>query len=128
MRVYSKSDTASYASTNGFISILNGSSQYQAMRLPTANIPNNTVAPLFEDLCNNGSAYPPQGIFYQFNAANTSVTYEYYESRPGAQDQIYHFTVVYDSTQPGVFKYTYYAVGGIADGGLNAAVGMQGGE
>lgn len=126
MHMYSQMDTTSYASTNGYISIQNGSSQYQAMQLPDAHIPNNTVAPFFDDLYVYGDAVSPrQGIFYQFNAANTNVTFEYYVGRNGTA-QLYHFTVGYNSLVPGVFTYTYYSTGGASDEGLYASVGSQG--
>lgn len=55
----------------------------------------------------------------------TGVTYEYVLSRAGSPTETYHFTVGYDSTVPGVFTYTYYAVGQ-GDDGEFASVGIQG--
>lgn len=129
MQMYGQSSPNTYPSTNGYISILQGSSQYQAMQLPASNIPNNTVAPFFDDLYLYGTSGPQEGIFYQYNSAQTAITYEFYLSRAGQQNmEVFHFTVKYDSTQPGIFVYTYYSVGGANDDGLYAAVGTQGRE
>ena len=125
MRMYGQLDNHSFPSTNGLLSIQYGSSQYQAETLPDENIPNNTVCPFFDDLYLYGTSSPQQGIFYQFNTANTAVTYEYYLARAGTAGQIYHFTVFYDSTQPGIFTITYYSTG-INDNGEYASVGIQG--
>ena len=129
MRVYSQTSQQSYASTNGYLSILEGSSQYEAQQFPDDAIPNNTVAPFFDDLFLYGGQSPRQGIFYQINAAQTSVQYEYYLQRANnTGNPPYHFIVAYDSAQPGIFTYTYYSVGPANDSGSHAAVGMQGGK
>lgn len=80
------------------------------------------------DLALNQPSSPQDGIFYQFNAAQTAITYEYYLERVGDASYKYHFTVAYDSSIPGIFTYTYYSAGGSTDNGVYAAVGMQGGE
>lgn len=98
--------------------------QYQVQALPDPHIPNNTVVPYLADLYISGSANPVQGIWYQANS--TGVTIEYYTSRYQAASEIYHFTVSYVTTKPGVYVYTYYSTGGAADDGLHAAVGAQG--
>jgi hypothetical protein len=128
MRMYAQTSTQTYASTNGYLSILEGSSQYEAMQFPTDTIPNNTVAPFFDDLYLYGGQTPMQGIFYQFNRAQTAVSYEYYLQRAGNNGAPYHFIIAYDSAVPGVFTYTYYSVGPSSDDGEYAAVGMQGGK
>ncbi|KAK4988622.1 hypothetical protein LTR50_003805 [Elasticomyces elasticus] len=121
MVMYSSNDTKSYASTNGFLSILSGSSQYQPQALPDPNIPSSTACPFFDDLC----LFPAlgQGIFYQLDAANTSITYEFYLGRAGLPNDLYHFLLHYSTAAPGVFTYAYYAVG---NGGATASVGIQG--
>ncbi|KAK5729630.1 hypothetical protein LTR17_011817 [Elasticomyces elasticus] len=125
MRIYSVSSSNAFASTNGYISLLYGQAQYQTQALPNSHIPNNTVVPWLDDLYISGSASPRQGIFYQAN--DTGVTFEYYVGRyQGTASQIYHFTVDYHVANPGVFLYTYYMTGGVADNGINAAVGVQG--
>ncbi|TKA24245.1 hypothetical protein B0A50_06009 [Salinomyces thailandicus] len=125
MNIYGQQDTTAYASTNGYISILSGSSQYQVEALPDSHIPNNTVAAFFDDLYLVGASNPQQGIFYAFGKGNTNVTFEYYVGRNGTS-QIYHFLVDYDSAKPGVFVYTYIATGGASDQGIYAGVGTQG--
>jgi hypothetical protein len=63
-----------------------------------------------------------QGIFYETTA--TTVTYEYRLGRGGTYET-YHFTVSYDSTNPGVFVYRYYEVGQDQGSG-SANIGIQG--
>ncbi|KAK1056656.1 hypothetical protein LTR74_014769 [Friedmanniomyces endolithicus] len=127
LRIYSVQNATAFASTNGYISLLNGQAQYQAQSFPDSHIPNNTVAPWLDDLYIFGAASPQQGIFYQVNSAGNGVTFEYYVGRyQGAAGQVYHFTVDYSTLRPGVFVYTYYATGGSGDDGVHAAVGMQG--
>lgn len=126
MRMYSARDTWTYASTNGYISLESGSSQYSNQPFPASNIPANAVAPFFDDLYLVGDSKPQTGIFYEIS--DTAVTYEYYLNRGGNNgvvdtSEVFHFTVAYDSTQPGIFTYTYYEMG---DNGQYAAVGMQG--
>jgi hypothetical protein len=124
--MYAQTDTRTYANINGFISLHEGSPQYQPAALPVSYLPNNTVAPFFDDLYMFGQPTPQQGIFYQFNAANTSVTYEYYVSRALKATEKFHFTVQYDSALPGVFVFTYLETGGATDHGSTCAVGVQG--
>lgn len=94
--------------------------------MPDADIPPSTACPLFNDLficrsdCDDG-----QGIYYEFNDANTTVTYEWVASRSSDTTQQYQFVVFYDSALPGVFTYTYYIVGP-GNNGQTASVGIQG--
>ena len=128
VQMYSKTDNTLHASTNGYVSIFSGSSQYQIYQagpLPNTHIPNNTVLPYGSDLYLYGSSYPPQGIFYQTGLTN--VTLEYYLGRYQSNGT-YHFTVAYDLTKPGIFVYTYYTVGGSSDNGALGVVGTQGSE
>ncbi|KAK6397334.1 hypothetical protein LTR65_006308 [Meristemomyces frigidus] len=126
VQIYSQQSPTTYMSTNGFISIVNGSSQYQPAALPDAHIPNNTVAPFFDDLYLYGNSNPQQGIFYQLSAAGTNVTYEYYIGRGARLSEIFHFTIDYNSLMPGVFVYTYYLAGNTTDDGISASIGTQG--
>ncbi|QIX00741.1 hypothetical protein AMS68_006258 [Peltaster fructicola] len=125
MTMYSVTSPQTYASTNGYISMSNGSSQYQANPLPFSGIPNTTVCPLFDDLYLRGNASPTQGIFYQISS--TGVTYEYYIGTVNSTTAIAHFTVGYSTTTPGVFTYTYYNIenGG---NGATSVIGSQGCE
>lgn len=125
MNMYGQTDTNAYASSNGYVSILEGSSQYQVEPLPDSHIPANTLAAFFDDLYLYGVSSPQQGVWYQFNAAQTAVTVEYYVARAGAMDEIYHFLVSYDSAASGIFQIAYLAVGNGNDG-ATAVVGAQG--
>ncbi|KAI6848354.1 hypothetical protein KC332_g7430 [Hortaea werneckii] len=123
INLYAQADTLVHASTNGYLSILAGSSQYQVEPFPDSHIPANSVAAFFDDLYLVGSSDAQQGIFYA--VGSTNVTFEYYLGRNGT-DQIYHFLVDYDSATPGVFVYTYLQTGGTSDMGIYAGVGTQG--
>jgi len=137
MQLYGNSFSRTFPSSNGYIGLNRGSSQFQINRFPYSAIPENTIAPFFDDLFLYGRKNPRQGIYYQIDGGK--VTYEWYVGR-SAQAQadkdrlsqsIYHFTMAYDSAVPNTFVYTYYAVGSTAqnDVGVNgayAAVGMQG--
>lgn len=126
MQMYAQTNTRTYASTNGYLSLGYGSSQYAASELPVDYLPNNTVAVFLDDLYLYRAVEPEQGIFYQFNGDQTAITYEYYLALAGEPSHAYHFTVAYDSAQPGVFTYEYFQTGGAADNGMYAAVGSQG--
>jgi hypothetical protein len=126
MSMYAQSSTATYASTNGFLSILSGSAQYQPAPFPMTYLPNNTVAPFMDDLYLYGTSTPQDGIWYQFNAGRTAVTYEYFLERAGDVSYPFHFTVGYDSVSPGVFVFTYYSTGGPNDNGVYCSIGTQG--
>lgn len=65
----------------------------------------------------------PQGIYYEIDGS--VVTFEYYLSHYDAPGQYYHYLIIYDSNNPGVFKFKYLQ---ISDGGSSATVGIQGCE
>jgi hypothetical protein len=137
IQVYANSSQRTFASSNGYIALDRGSSQFQVNRFPYSTIPENAIAPFFDDLMLYSRKQPRQGIYYQIDGGK--VTWEWFVGR-SAQAQadkdrlsksIYHFTMVYDSAAPNTFMYTYYAVGSAAqqDWGANgsyAAVGIQG--
>ncbi|KAF2723443.1 hypothetical protein K431DRAFT_301696 [Polychaeton citri CBS 116435] len=126
MKIYSSAASITWPSTNGFISIGEGSIAFEPQQLPTDQLPANTICPYWDDLYKSEGT--EQGIFYQFNAANTSITYEYYIGHAGypTADPV-HFTVTYDSFMPGVFVYHYYGTGnGQTADGVLASVGTQG--
>jgi hypothetical protein len=139
IQLYGTSSPRTFASSNGYIGLNRGSSQFQVNRFPYSAIPENTIAPFFDDLELYGKKNPRQGLYYQIDGGK--VTFEWYVGRSGQTDadkvrlstSIYHFTMAYDSAVPNTFVYTYYAMGNSAqqDDGMNgayAAVGMQGRE
>ncbi|THW37138.1 hypothetical protein D6D21_08400 [Aureobasidium pullulans] len=122
MRIYQGSSTKTFPSTNGLLSLDQGSIIYNnAPGLPNQFLPPNTAAPFFDDLIKNGDNLD-MGIFFQTTA--TTVTYEYRLARGGTYEN-YHFTLSYDSTKPGVFVYRYYEIGGDQGSG-SANIGIQG--
>ncbi|KAK4497226.1 hypothetical protein PRZ48_011676 [Zasmidium cellare] len=125
MTIYTTSSPRTYFSTNGFLALLAGSSQYQVQQLPTPWLPNATVLPLWDDLFvyRQGGQTPTQGMWYQLS--DDGVVYEWYVARAGVEATIYHFTLSYNYTTPGVFEYRYYLTGGEEEGAY-ASVGMQG--
>jgi hypothetical protein len=137
IQLYGTSSPRTFASSNGYIGLNRGSSQFQVNQFPYSAIPENTIAPFFDDLELYGKKNPRQGLYYQIDGGK--VTFEWYVGRSGQTDadkarlsqSIYHFTMAYDSAVPNTFVYTYYAVGSSAmqDAGVNgayAAVGIQG--
>lgn len=138
IQLFGVSSSRTFASSNGYVGLNRGSSQYQVNRFPITSIPENSIAPFFDDLMVHGKKNPRQGIYYQIEGAK--VTYEWYVGRSGLSEpdkarysrSIYHFTLEYDSATPNTFIYTYYSVGSsaadIGDQGVNgavAAVGIQ---
>lgn len=82
------------------------------------------MCPYFDDLYYYADRSDGEGIYYSFNSANTTVTYEFVLSR-GGTNELYQFTVFYDSAVPGVFTFIYYQTGQGNDG-ETASVGTQG--
>ncbi|KAK6005862.1 hypothetical protein QM012_007504 [Aureobasidium pullulans] len=122
MTIYGGSSNATFPSTNGLLTLVSGTTDYDSTPgLPNPYIPLYAAAPFFDDLFKSGSDLD-QGIFYDYTA--TAVTYEYRLTRAGTTET-YHFTVSYDSTNPGVFIYRYYDVGQ-DQGSASAAIGIQG--
>ncbi|KAI5248420.1 hypothetical protein E4T42_05659 [Aureobasidium subglaciale] len=122
MKIYSGSSAKSFPSTNGLLTLIDSSTTYDnAGGLPNPYIPIYAAAPFFDDLIKFGENNDA-GIFYQ--TTSTSVIYEYRLARAGTYET-YHFTVSYDSTQPGIFVYRYYDIGGDQGSG-SAAIGIQG--
>lgn len=136
--LYGSSSQRTFPSSNGYIGLNRGSSQFQVRQFPNTAIPENTIAPFFDDLMLYGKKSPRQGLYYQIEGG-TKVTFEWYVGRmaqlPADQERlsksIYHFTVAYDSAAPNSFVFTYYQVGNSSTGddgvnGATAVVGMQG--
>ncbi|KAI5277000.1 hypothetical protein E4T47_00019 [Aureobasidium subglaciale] len=122
MKIYSVSSAKSFPSTNGLLTLIDSSTTYDnAGGLPNPYIPIYAAAPFFDDLIKFGENNDA-GIFYQ--TTSTSVIYEYRLARAGTYET-YHFTLSYDSTQPGIFVYCYYDIGG-DQGSSSAAIGIQG--
>ncbi|KAF6217629.1 hypothetical protein HO133_006731 [Letharia lupina] len=147
MRMFDHSSEIVWVSTNGILSLDNGTREYDNECLPSIgneDYPSDPVPPY--------SAFPywddtyiyagqPQGIYYQYGHGPTNnitsaqagappatnVTFEYYLSHccgngDGGNEKYYHYTVFYDSLSPGIFTYRYYQIS--ADG-ASATVGMQ---
>jgi len=138
MNLYGSTSRLVFPSSNGYIGLNRGSSQFQVRQFPNSAIPENTVAPFFDDLMLYGNKNPRQGLYYQIEGGS-KVTFEWYVGRsaqlPANQtmlsQSIYHFTMAYDSAVPNTFVYTYYQMGNASMGdegvnGASAAVGMQG--
>lgn len=127
MVLYGRSSVNTFASTNGVLSILFGTGQYEnAATLPTSQVtegdnetPLTALFPFWDDLAipEGTSDY---GIYYQLS--DTGVTYEFYLTRTG-QMVLFHFTVEYTYSNPGVAVFTYYEMD---DPGDVATVGAQG--
>ncbi|CAF9936274.1 MAG: hypothetical protein ALECFALPRED_006750 [Alectoria fallacina] len=146
MRMFDHSSNIVWVSSNGILSLDNGTREYDNECLPSIgneDYPNDPVPPY--------SAFPywddtyiyagqPQGIYYTYGNGlqnnittqadappATNVTFEYYLSHccgngDGGNEKYYHYTVFYDSLSPGVFTYRYYQ---ISENGTSATVGIQ---
>ena len=79
------------------------------------------VFALWDDTCI--LAGRSQGIYYQVDG--TIITFEFSFSRPQDAAQYYHYLIIYDSNQPGVWTIKYLEV---SDQGTSATVGVQGGK
>ncbi|CAD6591452.1 MAG: hypothetical protein ASARMPRED_005395 [Alectoria sarmentosa] len=146
MRMFEHSSNIVWVSSNGILSLDNGTREYDNECLPSIgneDYPNDPVPPY--------SAFPywddtyiyagqPQGIYYTYGNGlqnnittqadappATNVTFEYYLSHccgngDGGNEEYYHYTVFYDSLSPGIFTYRYYQISG---NGTSATVGIQ---
>jgi hypothetical protein len=124
---YSGSYSTAFASTNGLLSFVEGSAQFEDVRLPTTDIPTFALAPFWDDTAMFGNETNRQGIYYQYDASG--VTIEYYLSRPYTATINFHYTVSYAYASPGVYVIQYLNVDDVHnDQGYIASVGMQGGE
>jgi hypothetical protein len=64
-----------------------------------------------------------QGVYYE--VIDETVTFEWLLSRSGNSSDLYQFQLLYNSAQPGIVKYRYFATG---NGGSTASIGVQGCE
>ncbi|GIZ37886.1 hypothetical protein CKM354_000131600 [Cercospora kikuchii] len=125
LQVYGSSFTTAFASTNGIMTFGEGTTQFQNLQLPAANIPAYAVVPFWDDTAMFGNETITQGIFYQNDT--TGVTFEFYLSRPQDTSLIFHYTISYAFPNPGVFVYSYFdADSAHHDDGSFSTVGMQG--
>ena len=95
MTLYGSTSRKVFPAINGYIGLNRGSSQFQVNRFPNSAIPENTVAPLFDDLMLYANKNPRQGLYYQIEGG-TKVTFEWYMGpqravgrRPGAAEPEY---------------------------------------
>ncbi|WPA97887.1 uncharacterized protein RHO25_002498 [Cercospora beticola] len=125
LQVYGSSFTTAFASTNGIVTFGEGTTQFQNLQLPAANVPAYAVVPFWDDTAMFGNETITQGIFYQNDT--TGVTFEFYLSRPQDTSLIFHYTISYAFSNPGVFVYSYFdADSAHNDDGSFSTVGMQG--
>jgi hypothetical protein len=102
--------------------LITGTSSYDTgPGLPNPYIPIYAAAPFFDDLIKNADNLD-EGIFYEITS--TTVTYEYRLGRGGTYE-LYHWTISYDTTVPGILTYRYYDVGQ-DQGSASANIGIQG--
>ncbi|KAH0432026.1 peptidase s8 and s53 subtilisin kexin sedolisin [Colletotrichum camelliae] len=120
--VFGSYETTVYASSNGFLSLYEGSGTYGNQPLPSSNIPPVSILPFWDDLF---ISPPSQVVQYQIfgsNAGSRNVTFEWVAEHFGESNQFYHFTVTFEEAQPGIVTYRYYTT---SDKGGSATVGVQ---
>lgn len=116
-----------FITTNGVISINQGSIEWRETTLPADVLPDVSILAYWDDLL----IYPgtPQGIYYEITgtAPNRKVTFEFYHSHYLDNLQYFHFAMEFYEAQQGVTLFKYYEVGaGTTFGnGRSATVGAQ---
>ncbi|KAI8165730.1 hypothetical protein KHU50_007014 [Colletotrichum sp. SAR 10_65] len=114
--------TTVYASSNGFLSLYEGSTAYDNEPLPSDEIPPVSILPFWDDLRIQS---PSQAVQYQVfgsDAGSRNVTFEWVAVHLGQSSQFYHFTATFEEAQPGIVTYRYYTT---YDQGESATVGVQ---
>ncbi|KAM0229673.1 hypothetical protein ACHAP5_011583 [Fusarium lateritium] len=126
--VFGLSSTTVYISTNGFISLEQGSISFNNRELPSNAAPSISIMPYWDDLyvsdivtCGTGITYE----VYETSRGNT-FTVEYYLGSAGdGGETTNHFTVNFYEQIPGLVRYVYYKR---HRNGESATVGVQNGE
>ncbi|KAF0329587.1 peptidase s8 and s53 subtilisin kexin sedolisin [Colletotrichum asianum] len=120
--VFGSNATTVYVSSNGFLSLYEGSTAYENKPLPSDEIPPVSILPFWDDL----RVQPPsQAVQYQVfgsDAGSRNVTFEWVTVHLGEPSQFYHFTATFEEAQPGIVTYRYYTT---YDQGESATVGVQ---
>ncbi|KAI8262136.1 hypothetical protein K4K58_000878 [Colletotrichum sp. SAR11_239] len=120
--VFGSYATTVYASSNGFLSLYEGSTAYENEPLPSDEIPPVSILPFWDDLRIQS---PNQAVQYQVfgsDAGSRNVTFEWVAVHLGEPSQFYHFTATFEEAQPGIVTYRYYTT---YDQGESATVGVQ---
>ncbi|KAF4837659.1 hypothetical protein CGCSCA4_v011790 [Colletotrichum siamense] len=120
--VFGSYATTVYASSNGFLSLYEGSTAYDNEPLPSNEIPPVSILPFWDDLRVQA---PSQAVQYQVfgsDAGSRNVTFEWVAVHLGQPSQFYHFTTTFEEAQPGIVTYRYYTT---YDQGESATVGVQ---
>ncbi|KAF5505249.1 hypothetical protein CGCS363_v005472 [Colletotrichum siamense] len=120
--VFGSNATTVYASSNGFLSLYEGSTAYDNEPLPSDEIPPVSILPFWDDLRIQS---PSQAVQYQVfgsDAGSRNVTFEWVTVHLGRPSQFYHFTATFEEAQPGIVTYRYYTT---YDQGESATVGVQ---
>lgn len=99
-----------------------GSAQFDVTSLPTDSIPPATALVYWDDLLLTGGK-SSEGIWYYANNTTLIVEWRARQSFDVEDTMIAHFTLTYNTTNPGIVVYHYYE---LFEGGDNASIGVQG--
>ncbi|PNS21330.1 Chitin deacetylase [Sphaceloma murrayae] len=140
MRIYETTTRDVFPSSNGILSLQEGTTAYDVLPFPDPELPPTTLAPFFDDLyiylSRTSDTTPqtpsattglPQGIYYTLTPRTTptALNVTWILSRAGTYET-YIFSLLYDALVPGVVTYEYAVTGGRGSG--TTAGGGQGDE
>lgn len=106
-----------------FLTLLEGSSQYEVAPLPTDNIPPVAALPYWDDL--SITAGTTEGIWYYADNMTFMVEWRVRASFDVTDQEIADFTLMYARDEPGIVWFEYYT---LFEGGDSASIGVQGAQ
>ncbi|KAF4556251.1 Hypothetical protein D9617_1g081270 [Elsinoe fawcettii] len=154
MTIYEATTNQIFPNSNGVLSLLEGTTAYDVLPLPDTELPGTSLLPFFDDLyiyasrtSDTTSENPDastgltQGIYYTLSPsiAPTTANVTWILSRGGSYE-LYIFSAIYSTLQPGVVTFEYRVTGGRGSGttsgggtgdessndGATAGIGVQG--
>ena len=122
---YGNSYSSAWISSNGFITFnSSGAWYYTNYGIPDSNVPNNMIAPLWDDLY----IYPPEAVFYETRgvAPNRQFIVEWYvEGYSSSPSDVRFEAILFESTGNILFQYQDVDFGNYRDAGAQGTVGIE---
>ncbi|KAF5682527.1 hypothetical protein FCIRC_4961 [Fusarium circinatum] len=126
--VFGAASSNVFVSTNGFLSLDSGASDYANYQLPAELLPSTSIMPYWDDFlitegtCNTGIFYD----VYETARGNTfTIEYNVGSLRPSFIGTGEHFSVSFYEDHPGLVRFEYYQT---TIHGSSATVGLQSGD
>ncbi|KAM0468233.1 hypothetical protein ACHAP7_011139 [Fusarium lateritium] len=126
--VFGSYSTTVYVSTNGVLSLEQGSTAFINRELPSNAVPPISIMPYWDDLYILDEEVCSTGITYEVHETSRGNTFtvEYYLGSGGdISGTTDHFTVSFYEQLPGLVRYVYYKT---LINGQGATVGLQNGQ